>query len=303
MSEWYYTSAGRQLGPVTSAQLKQAAQSGQLTPNDLVWKDGMPDWAPATKLKDLFDGAPASPAPAPTYDPASTPIANSEIYAPHAAPQPQQFTRQPGSSIGYFNPTSGLGARVANNLSGFPPPTGPQTDWPLNDIQLIQLAAAEKHRKAIRSFNSLCQFLVIICLLSMFVSLVTLGSAPPGLARTGPFMAGFGFALIFYLALAILYYLAGRAGLKCRLWGPVTVVILLSLGILSTFALMFFGVTAGPRRGPGPSAESVGLIVVFAIIAIFGAITLTVAVRGLLAIPRFLASPVWAQEALVAAKL
>ena len=124
MSEWYYTSAGQQTGPVTSAQLKQAAQSGQLTPNDLVWKDGMPDWVPATKLKGIFDGAsaaaaapvasiPASaPAPA-AYDVAPTAPGSPEVYAPHATAPQQQYGAQPGSQIGYYNPTAGLSQRVA----------------------------------------------------------------------------------------------------------------------------------------------------------------------------------------------
>src|SRR4051795_12161894 len=115
MSEWYYTSVGRQLGPVTAAQLKQAAQSGQLTPSDLVWKDGMPDWVPATKLKGIFDGAPAqatpvaaapiaaapAPATAASHNPTPAAFANAEVYAPHAAPQQQQYAGQPGSQIAY----------------------------------------------------------------------------------------------------------------------------------------------------------------------------------------------------------
>ncbi|HEY7315803.1 MAG TPA: GYF domain-containing protein [Gemmataceae bacterium] len=37
---WYYTHAGKTLGPVTAAQLRQLASSGQLTPTDLIWPDG-----------------------------------------------------------------------------------------------------------------------------------------------------------------------------------------------------------------------------------------------------------------------
>ena len=54
MSEWYYGRNGQQQGPVTSNQLKQLAQSGQLLPTDLVWKDGMSEWAKASKVKGLF---------------------------------------------------------------------------------------------------------------------------------------------------------------------------------------------------------------------------------------------------------
>ncbi|QDT59424.1 hypothetical protein SV7mr_19310 [Stieleria bergensis] len=53
-SEWYYGRNGQQQGPVTSNQLKQLAQSGQLLPTDFVWKEGMSEWAKASKVKGLF---------------------------------------------------------------------------------------------------------------------------------------------------------------------------------------------------------------------------------------------------------
>src|SRR5579875_2338036 len=40
IDRWYYTHAGKTLGPVSSTQLRQLAASGQLVPNDLIWPDG-----------------------------------------------------------------------------------------------------------------------------------------------------------------------------------------------------------------------------------------------------------------------
>ncbi len=40
IDRWYYTHAGKTLGPVSSAQLRQLATSGQLAPNDLIWPEG-----------------------------------------------------------------------------------------------------------------------------------------------------------------------------------------------------------------------------------------------------------------------
>ncbi len=40
IDRWYYTHAGKTLGPVSSAQLRQLAASGQLSPNDLIWPEG-----------------------------------------------------------------------------------------------------------------------------------------------------------------------------------------------------------------------------------------------------------------------
>ncbi|HWG45928.1 MAG TPA: GYF domain-containing protein [Gemmataceae bacterium] len=37
---WYYLHAGREVGPVTAARLRQLAASGQLEPADLVWPEG-----------------------------------------------------------------------------------------------------------------------------------------------------------------------------------------------------------------------------------------------------------------------
>jgi hypothetical protein len=72
-SDWYYTRNGQQApGPVSSAQLKQLAAAGQLKPDDLVWKQGLPNWVPANTLKNLFPAAPA-PAPPPPVRSAPTP--------------------------------------------------------------------------------------------------------------------------------------------------------------------------------------------------------------------------------------
>jgi PPM family protein phosphatase len=40
IDRWYYTHAGKTLGPVSSTQLRQLAASGQLAPNDLIWPEG-----------------------------------------------------------------------------------------------------------------------------------------------------------------------------------------------------------------------------------------------------------------------
>jgi hypothetical protein len=64
-TEWFYTVNGQQApAPATAAQLKQMAAAGQLQPTDLVWQEGMANWAPASTIKGLFSGGrPADPAP------------------------------------------------------------------------------------------------------------------------------------------------------------------------------------------------------------------------------------------------
>lgn len=54
-NEWHYTLNGQPAAaPVSAAQLKQLAASGQLKPTDLVWQDGMLEWAPAGSVRGLF---------------------------------------------------------------------------------------------------------------------------------------------------------------------------------------------------------------------------------------------------------
>lgn len=55
MAEWYYSAGdGVQRGPVDSAALKRLAASGRLSPSDLIWREGMTEWAPASKVNGLF---------------------------------------------------------------------------------------------------------------------------------------------------------------------------------------------------------------------------------------------------------
>jgi len=52
--QWHFSINGKQAGPISSSELKQLASSGRLSRNDLVWKDGLPNWVAAEKLKGLF---------------------------------------------------------------------------------------------------------------------------------------------------------------------------------------------------------------------------------------------------------
>ncbi len=70
MDEWYYASDNQQLGPITHAALREMAASGQLKPTDLVWVEGMSQWAPASTEPGLFS-APSQPAPPPPPAPVS----------------------------------------------------------------------------------------------------------------------------------------------------------------------------------------------------------------------------------------
>ena len=92
-SQWYYRKGKQKSGPVSSAKLKLLARSGQLSPADPVWKEGMSHWLPADKLKGLFP--PAQMVVPPTLPPASTPPAFSGNRTP-----PPSRSSLPGASEG-----------------------------------------------------------------------------------------------------------------------------------------------------------------------------------------------------------
>lgn len=52
-ADWYYAKDQRELGPIPLADLQALAASGALTPSDLVWTPGMPEWQPAGAVSQL----------------------------------------------------------------------------------------------------------------------------------------------------------------------------------------------------------------------------------------------------------
>jgi len=57
MREWYCFVEGLQYGPVSEALLRAWVRQGRLKPGDLVWTEGMTDWAPAATVGGLFGPA------------------------------------------------------------------------------------------------------------------------------------------------------------------------------------------------------------------------------------------------------
>jgi GYF domain 2 len=43
---WFYTDGSSQFGPVTDSQLDELLHSGKISPNTLVWREGMSQWQP-----------------------------------------------------------------------------------------------------------------------------------------------------------------------------------------------------------------------------------------------------------------
>jgi hypothetical protein len=62
MEVWFYVINGVPSNPVSWDELKSVAASGKLSPDDLVWKEGTPDWVPARTVAGLFASTSATPA-------------------------------------------------------------------------------------------------------------------------------------------------------------------------------------------------------------------------------------------------
>jgi hypothetical protein len=46
-TQWYLARDGQQFGPISDAELGKFIELGHLQPNDLLWREGFPDWRPA----------------------------------------------------------------------------------------------------------------------------------------------------------------------------------------------------------------------------------------------------------------
>lgn len=56
---------GQQAGPFTNDQLREHARAGRLTPRTYAWKQGMPEWKPATEVPEAASILASSPPPIP----------------------------------------------------------------------------------------------------------------------------------------------------------------------------------------------------------------------------------------------
>jgi hypothetical protein len=87
---WHYVQNGKSQGPVPEEQLRALIASGSLCPTDLVWHDGMANWAAIQVLPELAAAPMQQPASAPQPIPAAqnpyvAPLANMSSSLPVAA--------------------------------------------------------------------------------------------------------------------------------------------------------------------------------------------------------------------------
>lgn len=61
---WFYVDGGQQSGPVTDEQLEELLRSGKITPDTLIWCEGMPDWQRYDQVNPIVGGQASSGQPA-----------------------------------------------------------------------------------------------------------------------------------------------------------------------------------------------------------------------------------------------
>ncbi len=86
--QWYYSKNGTQLGPVEEGEIRAKLAAGEISPTDLVWRDGMPDWLVATRVAEFATLAQTSVPPAlggVINSPYSSPL--SQMPSPYSGPE------------------------------------------------------------------------------------------------------------------------------------------------------------------------------------------------------------------------
>jgi GYF domain 2 len=93
--QWYLARDGQQFGPISEAELAKLIELGHLQPNDLLWREGFPDWRPAMVV--FPPRTPAARAAAQTG-------ASAEQQPRQPSPGPAALDVRPGAEAGRMAP-------------------------------------------------------------------------------------------------------------------------------------------------------------------------------------------------------
>jgi hypothetical protein len=190
--------------------MRDLVARGQITPTDMVWREGMPNWIPANQAADLM---PASQV---------------------AAPAP----------VGYFTSTLGMPQRAIENLKGHAQPIGDTSDWPLDEPHMQQFEETIKLRKKISAAASLYRGLLLLSGISLGI-FIPIMIFSVGVSRGPQSMATVPLAIFSAVigGFTVLYYFANRATRRSQAWAPLTMfiiyVVVLLLQILGAVATAY----------------------------------------------------------------
>ena len=73
-ADWYFVRSGHTQGPFTLEAMKAYVAAGEISPDDLVWRQGMAEWLPLSQCRDMGLAARShsGPPPIPTKAPSAT---------------------------------------------------------------------------------------------------------------------------------------------------------------------------------------------------------------------------------------
>jgi hypothetical protein len=99
MQRWYVSRNGQKDGPYSDSELKAMAANGTLTAAGLIWREGMPSWVEAGRIRGLFPQAP-SPGKTTASPPPLPPVSQSAGRAASPAPSARAQTADSGRFSG-----------------------------------------------------------------------------------------------------------------------------------------------------------------------------------------------------------
>jgi len=111
--EWYYAIGNDRFGPVPLAEVQQRIGVGELGATSLVWKEGMPDWAPLSSVPELATALPP-------VDYGVLPQAPTDAAAPPGA-SPLQYYAGPVGVVQYAGFWTRFVAALIDSLIMFVP--------------------------------------------------------------------------------------------------------------------------------------------------------------------------------------
>jgi hypothetical protein len=108
-TEWFYTKGDEEIGPVASKELKRMAGIGVLQPSDRIWKEGMPEWVPASTVTGLFPETPVPTAPqaTPSLPPVPPPM-------PKQSSEPSNPPTESEVGVDSTDASKSISGKVAN---------------------------------------------------------------------------------------------------------------------------------------------------------------------------------------------
>ncbi|UUO09076.1 DUF4339 domain-containing protein [Blastopirellula sp. J2-11] len=116
-TEWYFQQDGVRRGPVTSRQLRDLAQSGKITRETLVFREGMKKWAKAQRVAGLFPADKLAAADS-TIEPLVQPITN-VVEPPKVTPDPENDSEPQASVSSISSLSRGTLVAIVVSAMGF----------------------------------------------------------------------------------------------------------------------------------------------------------------------------------------